>query len=144
MLTFQLVIRLIVSACFELFIIYMVVCKRQQGEENALAQKPLPRLSLPWMSLSWMHCAHRQMSSLYARATAARPKPSQTSRGRVGSIYLTRKKSRLLRPLIAPRARCASVRRHGLGCARSRSLLEVPWRPSSSSRSSIPVDRLGL
>ena len=43
------------------------------------------------------------MSSLYARATAARPKPSKTSRGRVGSIYLPAK-SRLLRPLIAPRA----------------------------------------
>jgi hypothetical protein len=38
------------------------------------------------------------MSSLYARVTAARPKPSKTSRGLFGSIYIYYPPTLLLRP----------------------------------------------
>jgi hypothetical protein len=62
----------------------MVVCKRQQGEENALAQKPLPRLSL-----SWMHCAHTTNEQPLRESDRSETKAKQTSLPRrFGSIYL--------------------------------------------------------
>jgi hypothetical protein len=79
--------------------LYIWLCvSGSRGEENALAKSAcLDRLS------HGCTAPIEQMSSLYARATAARPKPSKTSRGRFGSIYLPAK-SPLLRPLIASRA----------------------------------------
>jgi hypothetical protein len=91
------------------------VCKRQQGERNTLAKSAcLDRLSHGCTSRPHTE----QMSSLYARATTARPRPSRPAR-HLGSIS-TRK---ILPPEACDRpALCASVRRHGLGAARSCSL----------------------
>jgi hypothetical protein len=60
------------------------VCKRQQGEGNTLAKSACLDCLSHGCTAPIEH-----MSSLYARATAARPKAKQqTSRGRLGSIYL--------------------------------------------------------
>lgn len=96
------------------------MCKRQRGEENSFAQKLLPRPS-PQCGCT---TPTQQMSSLYARATAARPKPSRPAADvLVVYIYYPQK---ILPPEAFDRpARCASVRRHGLTWPRGHVL---PWR----------------
>jgi hypothetical protein len=119
----------------------MVVCvSGSRGEENALAKSAcLDRL--PHGRLSHGCTAStQQMSSLYARATAARPKPSRPATG-VLVVYISTRK--IVPPEASDRpARCASVRRHGLGRA-------VTFSLGGSSAAIniikvIPVDRLGL
>jgi hypothetical protein len=91
-LTFQLVIRLIVSACFELFIIYMVVCvSGSRGEGNALAKSACLDCLSPRGCLSHGCTARprtQQMSSLYARATPQRKTKKPSSRPAAGVLVV--------------------------------------------------------